>query len=236
MIMGSKLTQGGYGIPLAIISAGLLIAAAVIFTRGGGDSSGRSAAVGSTSEQRGSQLSGDFRLPSESDHVRGNVDAKVAIIEFSDLECPFCARLHPTLVRLTEENTDVKWIYRHFPLSSHSNAFGAAIASECVAKLAGEEIFWDFTDAAFANQRRLSKDFYEESAVSYGIGVDEFASCLKDKSISREVQKDLDEVIRAGGRGTPFSVIVTASGELVPFSGALPYEQIKNLVDQALVN
>ncbi|MDP2629533.1 MAG: thioredoxin domain-containing protein, partial [Candidatus Harrisonbacteria bacterium] len=63
-----------------------------------------------------SQAAG-LRPVRESDHVRGNSDAQVSLVEFSDFECPFCARFHPTLSRLVEEYDQVKWVYRHFPLS-----------------------------------------------------------------------------------------------------------------------
>lgn len=224
-------TQNGYGVPIAIVVAGLLIAGAVFWSSGTASETNRQQA--NTGQAPVSEPSGEFRLPNESDHVRGNGDAKVAIIEFSDFECPFCARLHPTLARIIDEDKDVKWIFRHFPLTSHSRAFGAAVASECIAKLGSNDAFWNFADTVFADQRKLGNSLYEEMARIAGIDTSAFNTCTKDKSIASEVQNDLDEVIDIGGRGTPFVVVVTASGKLTTFSGALPYEQIKSLVDQA---
>jgi len=225
-------TQNGYGVPVAIVVAGLLIAGAVFWTGSSG-----SVASNTAEGAKGGEPQGEFRMPDETDHVRGNPDAKIAVVEFSDFECPFCARLHPTLKRIVEENDDVKWVYRHFPLSIiHSRALSAAVASECVAKLGGNEAFWKFADAAFENQRRLGNNFYQELAVSYGINSEEFNSCLKDGSIASEVRADLDEVIKLGGRGTPFVVVVTADGKLIPFSGALPYAQVSAVIEQARSN
>ena len=231
----SKNKQTGYGISIAIVIAGLFIASAVFWSNGSTSETNRQQA--NTQQAPAREPSGEFRLPNESDHVLGNPDAKVAIIEFSDFECPFCARLHPTLTRIVEENKDVKWIFRHFPLSSiHSKAFGAAVASECIAKLGSNDAFWNFTNTVFIDQRKLGNTLYEEMARASGIDISEFNTCTKDKIIVNEVQAALDEVTNIGGRGTPFVVIVAASGELSTFSGALPYEQIKGLVDQVRNN
>jgi protein-disulfide isomerase len=230
MFKGNR--QNGYALPIAIVAAGLLIGSALYF--GGNNSSSnhnrRSAVIG-LPEVSGVEAA-SFRMPNGSDHTRGNPDAKIAIVEFSDFECPFCARLHPTLERIVEEDENIKWIYRHFPLNSHSKAFGAAVASECIAKLSGNEGFWNFADFLFANQRQLGDNFYKDFAVQNGISESEFNECLKDRAVASEVQADLNEVIKASGWGTPFSVIVTEEGKLIPFSGALPYEHIKSLLAQ----
>jgi len=215
-----------YAIPLAIIFAGATIAGAILWGTAGSVSDDSGAVV--------SEIGADFRLPSDSDHVRGNPDADIAIIEFSDLECPFCAQLHPTLSRIVEENEDVKWVYRHFPLTSiHANALSAAVASECVAELAGNDAFWTFTDNVFENQQSMGSALYESIASRNGITLAAFRSCLSDDSIAALVSEDNEEAVQSGAQGTPFSVIVTRSGELVPFSGAIPYEDVRRLVDQA---
>lgn len=223
--------QKAYGVPIAIVIAGLLIAGAIAFGSGG------TAAPDSGGNHVGNQPSGDFRIPNADDHVRGNPDAPIAIVEFSDLECPFCARIHPTLERIVGENDDVKWIFRHFPLSSiHSRALSAAVASECIARLGGNDAFWSFTDVAFADQSKLGDAWYREVATSLGIDTDAFNTCTNDRAIVADIQVDLDEAAATGGRGTPYVVIVTQQGQLIPFSGALPYEQVAGLVDQARAN
>lgn len=219
-----------YATPIAIVVAGLIIAGAVLWSSVSGGSI--------ASEPETQKAAANFRLPEQSDHMRGNPDAKITIIEFSDLECPFCAQLHPILSRIVDENTDVKWIYRHFPLTSiHSRAQQTAVASECIAKLGGNDAFWRFTDAVFADQRAgLATSFHKEFATSRGINAAAFDQCMKDPSVVAEVTADNTEAIATGGQGTPFSVIVTQSGRVVPFSGALPYEQVAGLVDQARAN
>lgn len=222
------LTKMNWAVPIAILAASMLIAGGLYASRAP-ESKGAVVAR--------AQIPQDFRLPNEADHIRGNPEATVAVIEFSDFECPFCARFHPTMQRIIDEGTDVKWIFRHFPLSTiHSRALNAAIASECVSKLGGNEAFWLFADAAFGNQHSLGTSLYEDVAKRAGIDLDEFNACVSDNIIAKEVQVDGDEAIQAGGRGTPFAVIVTHSGALAPFSGALPYEDVRRLVEAARTN
>lgn len=87
----------------------------------------------------------------DDDHIRGNANADIAIFEYSDYQCPFCTRVHPTYLQVMDEYGDkVMWVYRHFPLTSiHPDALPLAIGSECVAAQGGNDAFWDYTDALF---------------------------------------------------------------------------------------
>ncbi len=89
------------------------------------------------------------------DHYKGNPNAEIAVIEYSDYECPFCSRVHPTLEQLVAANPDIAWVYRHHPLSFHPQAAPAARAAECIAEYAGNEAFWSFTDLLFEDQSLL---------------------------------------------------------------------------------
>lgn len=223
-----------HGVTLALLIAGILVASSLVFALNyGAEDSLRTTTEEARVETR--ELP-ELRQPEESDHVRGDLDAPVTIIEFSDFECTFCGRLHPTLSRVLEENDDVAWVYRHFPLGSHSNSFSSAMASECMAKLGGNESFWKFADSAFENQRNLNKQFYENFASAAGIDAGQFSACLENDEIRENVQEDLNEVIAIGGRGTPHVVVVTPSGKFIPFSGALPYEHVSSIIEQARTN
>lgn len=101
-------------------------------------------------------LADKIQVASE-DHVRGNASAPVTIVEFSDLQCPYCAAFHPTLQRILQEYGDkVSWVYRHYPIDSiHSKARPGAEAAECVWEQKGDDGFWKFVDGVFKDQNRL---------------------------------------------------------------------------------
>lgn len=90
----------------------------------------------------------------EREHIRGSKEnAEFAIIEYSDFQCPFCHRVHPTYQQIMDTYGDkVVWVYRHFPLSFHPDAMPFAVGSECVANLGGNDAFWAFTDEVMKAQ------------------------------------------------------------------------------------
>lgn len=95
---------------------------------------------------------GDLPPLIEGEHVMGNPNtADVTIVEYSDFECPFCARFHPVLEQVVaESNGSVAWVYRQFPLTQiHEHAFERAIASECVAQIKGNDAFWEYANLLF---------------------------------------------------------------------------------------
>ena len=88
----------------------------------------------------------------EDEHIRGNADAPIKLVEYSDFECPFCGRFHSEAEALIDQsNGQVAWVYRHLPLVSlHPNARELAEVSECVAEIAGNDAFWEYTDIVFS--------------------------------------------------------------------------------------
>jgi predicted DsbA family dithiol-disulfide isomerase len=88
----------------------------------------------------------------ENDYYFGSKDAEIVIIEYSDLECPYCARFHQTMHQVVQEyNGKVAWVYRHLPLEQiHPNAFNKAMAAECIGALKGNETFWKYIDDIFS--------------------------------------------------------------------------------------
>ena len=115
------------------------------------------------------------------DHIIGNPNAKIVLVEYSDFECPFCQRFHPTMQQIMEEyGDDVAWVYRHFPLSFHPNARPAAITSECVAKLGGNNAFWKFADEAFNQNSQLghTPPLPLMAIAASGVNADEVKSCV----------------------------------------------------------
>jgi len=80
------------------------------------------------------------------DYVRGDTKARYALIEWSDFDCPYCATFQITAIQFIEENKDVKWVYRQFPLDFHPNAKGKSIAALCAGKIGGNDMFWKYSD------------------------------------------------------------------------------------------
>ncbi len=232
-----------YYIPVSIIIAGIIIAGSTVWVNSpaGFNADSGSGAPVVAEEGFGNNLSDtakNVNPVSKADHVRGNPKAKVTIIEYSDFECPFCSRFHPTVMQVLEEfSDDVNWVYRHFPLTSiHPSAMSAAIASECAGDVGGNDAFWGFTDKLFSNQHSLGNSLYTRIASEIGLSEDAFSSCLNSGKYQDKVRADMQNATDAGGRGTPFSVIVTDKGDVFPFSGALPYENVRALVVEALKN
>ena len=236
----------GIGSALAIIFAiGFFVLLSMVM-RGSDISLGKSAnlnnqpiAVAPTYDNTAPQPSGEIRLAAitKEDHVKGNRKAKVSVVEFSDTECPFCKRFHPTMQRLIEEYPDdVNWVYRHFPLDSlHQKARREAEATECAGD---QDKFWEYIDRLFevtpSNDGLLDSQL-PQIAGDVGLNVDKFQKCLDSGKFTDHVANDLADAQAAGGNGTPYSVVVVGD-QKIPVSGAVPYEQLKTIIDSALQN
>ncbi len=180
-----------------------------------------------------------MRPISDDDHIRGDKNAPVTIVEYSDLECPFCKRFHPTLVRLINEyEGQVKWVYRHFPLTSlHPKAPKEAEATECANELGGNDKFWAYIDRLYEvtpSNNRLELSELPQIAQDVGLDRQQFEECLNSGKYAQYVQTDYQDAVTAGGTGTPYSVIIDADGNKIPVSGAVPYEQLKQVIDSLL--
>jgi protein-disulfide isomerase len=173
---------------------------------------------------------------SDDDHVFGSRDADVFLIEYSDYQCPFCERFHTTVKEaLKQYDGKVAWVYRHLPLDGlHPEARPAAIASECVAQLGGNDAFWDFTDKIFEDQRAMGAARYRAIVGELGLDQAAFDACVADGSVEDRVNADSDNAQELGGNGTPFNVLLTKNGKSRNFSGALPLANVKVLIDSAL--
>ncbi len=165
-------------------------------------------------------------------HIYGNPDASTIIVEFSDLECPFCSRLHTVLKDLVDEsNSNLAWEYRHLPLGNHPNAFPAAVVGECVAKILGEQEFFTYLDKIFAQMGNLNQDLIKNIALDLGVKEDEISNCQNNSELIALVESDIKVAESFGARGTPFSVIVGKDGKQKNVSGALPKEQWSALIE-----
>lgn len=202
----------------------------------------RQTAAAAEREQRDANASAKAMrsVSKERDHIRGNPDAPVTLVEYSDFECPFCKRFHPTVKQVMDEFSGrVRWVYRHFPVDElHSKARKEAAASECAAELGGNDAFWKFADRFFeltpSNNNTDIDTVLPKIAGEIGLDKTRFASCLASGRYARRVAEDQQDAVASGGRGTPWTIIVSKSGKTYPFSGAQPYASVKQLVELAL--
>jgi len=166
----------------------------------------------------------------DDDAVKGDANAPVTIIEFSDYECPFCGRFYSdTLPQIISEYIDtgkVKLVYRDFPLNFHPQARKAAEAAEC----AGEQgKYYEMHDLLFEKGVSGGESSFKQYAKDIGLDSSEFDSCLDSGEMADEVQKDLDDGTAAGVSGTPGFFI---NGRQL--SGAQPFSAFKTIIDEEL--
>lgn len=227
-------------IPVAIIIAGVLIAGAVIYT--GGKPGNNNTVV--VPQQPVAQETGNLEQMNPvttEDHIRGDANAPVKIVEYSDTECPFCKRFHTTMQQVMEEygkNGKVAWVYRHFPLDQlHSKARKEAEATECAAELGGNDKFWAYLDRLMeVTPANDGLDPAELPKIAEYVGLDKskFNECLSSGKYTQKIEDHVQNAVATGGNGTPWSIVVSAKGKKYPLSGAQPYASVKQLIDIAL--
>jgi protein-disulfide isomerase len=163
----------------------------------------------------------------DDDASRGPKDAPITIVEFSDYQCPYCARGEESITQVLQKYGDkVRVVYRDYPLSFHQNAEIAAIGAECAEE---QGKFWEMHGAMFANQQKLAAADLVETAAGIGLNKDEFKACLDSGKYREEVQKDFKEGASYGVTGTPAFFI---NGVMV--TGAQPPEAFYKIIDREL--
>ena len=167
---------------------------------------------------------------------RGNKDAKVTIVEYSDFQCPFCSKGYQTIEKqvLTNYGDKVKFYYKNYPLPFHPWAKKAAIAAAC-AKEQKPEAFWKLYSYWFENQGQVTPDNVKEKATDVlkdtGIDMTKWNDCFDNQKTAAKVDAEMQEGSSVGVRGTPGFII---NGRLV--SGAQPYDNFKNVIDDELTS
>lgn len=153
-----------------------------------------------------------------------NGHAKVRIVEYSDFQCPYCARVVPTIGKIKETyGDDVEVIFKQFPLGFHNYAKKAAEASECARD---QDKFWEYHDKLFENQNKLDEKSLTEYAGELGLDTNAFNKCLDSGSKTAKVETDFEEGKSLGVTGTPSFFI---NGQKVV--GAQPYEKFAEIID-----
>jgi len=237
-------------IPGAILLGAVIVAGAVIYSSGGfkaplgSGGSGTGAVVNGAGGApptipQGSKATENMKPVTRDDHIQGSISDPVKIVEFSDLECPFCKRFHATMQRVSDEYAGkVAWVYRHFPLDSlHSKARKEAEATECANELGGNDKFWEYTNRLMEitpSNNRLDSSELPRIAEHVGLDKQKFQECLDSGRYRDHIEQDLQDAISSGGTGTPYSVLIAPNGEKFVISGAQPYESIKQTIEAAL--
>lgn len=253
--------QNFYLVPGAIIAAGLLIAGAIIYSQGTKSPLSPAALTENKTEQSAGSAernqnqeqeqeeSGPSAGPMENikpvdskDHIRGNPGAMVKLVEFSDMECPFCRQFHQTLKEAMEEygqDGRLAWIYRHFPIVQlHFKAPKEAEATECANELGGHDKFWEYLDKIFAitpSNNNLDLKLLPQVAEDVDLERQKFEECLESGKYAGYVQSNLEDAVNSGGQGTPYSIVIAPNGKKFGISGAQPYSAVKRIIDLALL-
>jgi len=169
----------------------------------------------------------------DADHVRGDLNkADIVLIEYSDFECPFCQRFHPTMQQVKDTYGDrVAWVYRHFPLSFHANAQPSAEAAEC----AGEQgKFWEYADKLFEMSPTLDTASLLSYAKAVGLNESLFKTCVDSKKHAVKVTAQMSGGEIAGISGTPGTILLTKDGRSTIISGAQEFATVKATIDSYL--
>ena len=232
-----------FAIPAAIIIGFGLIAAAIFFS-GNGIGKTADVTIPNSDDVAGDVLDQpspeNINPVTEDDHIRGNPNAQIMIVEYSDYDCPFCKNFHATMNQIMAEFGDdgrVAWVHRNFPLEQlHPNAPTIAQGAECVAKLGGNESFWTFSDLIYgergtneATDPLKIPDFVAQA----GVEVAAFDACMESGETKAAVEEDFNNAVDIGARGTPHTIVMVGDQQGV-INGAQPYEVVKGIVDDLL--
>jgi protein-disulfide isomerase len=146
-------------------------------------------------------LSIAYNLPVNNSAIKGPVDAPVTVMVFDDFQCPYCARLVPMIEKVMETYpTQVRVVFKHFPLNMHKFARQAAIAS-IAARNQGK--FWQLHDQLFANYNQLNDEKIRELAASVGLDMERFDKDIENPALQQEISADMQLGTSSGVRGTP---------------------------------
>lgn len=219
-----KTKKNSVSVPQAIVVGAVLISLSVIF----------SSNMKNVETEEVSAGAKQVAIPdvTDSDFIKGDKDAEITLVEYSDFSCGFCARYHPTMKQIVENyNGKVRWVYRHLPIFNKP----AAVASSCVGKNLGDEAFFVYADKLFENQKDINYDLLKREAISLGLSETDFETCYNDKDLNDTITRDFTTVrVLAGFNATPHTVLIDKKGNMYPFSGALPYEDVSSLIDSLL--
>jgi protein-disulfide isomerase len=238
-------------LPGAIIIAGALVAVAIMWTKKTPPAPPASAAANQAATAGADQVA-NVNIPpvTAADHILGNPNAPIKIVEYSDPSCPFCKMFNPTMVKVIDQygpTGKVAWIYRHFPLDKpdangdvlHKNAGHEAEALECAASLGGNDKFWAYEKRLYevtpsvTSQTPDGLDQKQLPIIATYVGIDAaaFTDCVASNRFKDKIEKQYTDGINAGVRGTPTSFVITPTGSKIPLTGAQTLATMKSTIE-----
>lgn len=237
-------SRGSITLPGAIIIAGAIVAIAIIWTQR--PAGGPTKILNIPSSTAASNMA----PVTSADHILGNPDAPIKIVEYSDPSCPFCKTFNQTMTRIMDQygpTGKVAWVYRQFPLDKpdangsilHPNSGRQATALECAAYMGGNTAFFAFEKKWYelfpidgANRSRVEDDVdLLAAAKSAGLAESAFKACLDSDRFRAKLDRSYAEGLSAGVTGTPYTVIVTPSGSHLPLPGLVTFTMLKQSID-----
>lgn len=175
-----------------------------------------------------------------SEHIIGDPEAPVIIIEYADIDSPYAKEFQQSLSQLLTEygpSGRVAWVYRHFPLvDQHRYSTEHAEAAECVASLGNRTAFWRFIDLLQANapgQTQFNPSGYPAITAQLGIDAREFEQCMSSDRYTGKVAADFENALAIGAEGSPYSVLLVRGKEPAVITGSVPYATLKEIVERA---
>lgn len=228
--------QSSVTVPIAIVFGFSLIALAVYYS-----------GIGSTTEIKpvaqntsNSAESGKIKPVDSTDYIRGNPNAPILIVEYSDYDCPFCKNFHETMNQVMNEfgvTGRVAWVYRQLPIKElHPNSQRISEAALCVGELAGNDGFWKFSDSVFRERgdtelTNISR--LPEYASNAGVDKDAFTKCIDSDKHQKTIDDTVNEGTELGIAGTPQSYVIVGKQQAT-IEGAQPYPIIKQIVSDLI--
>ncbi|OGY23524.1 MAG: hypothetical protein A2172_04825 [Candidatus Woykebacteria bacterium RBG_13_40_15] len=158
----------------------------------------------------------------------GAKDAKVTIVEFSDFQCSHCARVYSVISQVLDsyEESQVRFVFRNFPLGGNQYSIDAAVAAEAAGK---QGKYWDYCGLIYENQTKLDRESLISYAKELDLNIDEFEKAMESKTSKDAVLMDVSDGEKLGVAATPTFFINGVKHE-----GALSFDQFKEIIDSEL--
>lgn len=182
----------------------------------------------------------EIRPITAEDNIRGNPNAPIVILEYSDYDCPFCKHFHETMNLIMENygpTGQVAWVYRHNPIEQlHPSATFVAMSAECVAEVGGNEAFWTFSDLVFNERGRAEPtnltrlhEFAERAGADRRL----YQECVDSERTLERVRADISDAQKAGAIGSPHSLLIVGD-QIAQIPGSESFATLSIMIENLL--